>query len=376
MPFSTTVLAPSFVTKMVSRILVPGNTIQRFLGFEEGGRNVEDSPGDGVRQYSYDIFDNVRSIAKGRVPGTGPATVSLNPVGVNTVTIARAYEKLNDLSYEMLSNIRQIGANAGVQDKRGMRYLENQARYLQQRQTNFREFLSWAMLRGSCTITISGDDWIYTLSGGTITLDWKIPSGNKSQLNMLGGGNLISASWATAGTDIPGDLDNISAAFQQLVGAPLKWIMTDSYVFNNVMNNTAVKAQAGTSNTAFEQYTMTEEKAPDGSSTGLRKANLKCRPWIDWYITDAGIDVNGTFTKYFSGGEMALGVDLGLGFAKMQQGSELVKESPWAPPVLQRGFHAWLREWDEAARVELQTINNLVPELTVPKALAFGDCVP
>jgi hypothetical protein len=225
-------------------------------------------------------------------------------------------------------------------------------------------------------ISISGDDWTPVLSSGTFTIDWKIPSGNKSQLNMLGGGNLISASWATAGTDIPGDLDNISAAFQQLVGAPLSWIMTDSYVFNNVMNNTAVKAQAGTANTVYDMFEMTDEKAPDGSSTGLRKATLKCRPWINWYITDAGLDVNGTFTKYFTGGEMALGVDLGLGFAKMQQGSEYVKESPWAPPVLQRGFHAWLREWDEAARVELHTINNIVPELTVPKALAFADCVP
>ena len=41
----------------------------------------------------------------------------------------------------------------------------------------------------------------------------------------------------------------------------------------------------------------------------------------------------------------------------------------------ERGFHAWLREWDEPARVELHTINNIVPELTVPKALAFADLV-
>jgi hypothetical protein len=75
------------ITKVISRIAVPGNTLQRFLGFEEGGRNVEDSPGDGIRSYSYDIFDNVRSIARGRAPGTGPGTVALNPVGTNTVAL-------------------------------------------------------------------------------------------------------------------------------------------------------------------------------------------------------------------------------------------------------------------------------------------------
>jgi hypothetical protein len=363
------------VTKVISRIAVPGNTISRFLGFDEGGKNVEDSPDDAVRSYSYDIFDNVRSIAKGRAPGTGPGTVTLNPVGSNTVTIARAYEKIPDLSYEMLSNIRQLGANAGVQDKRGMRYLESQGKFLQQRQVNFREFLSWGMLRGSVQFSISGDEWIPVLSGGNITLDWRIPAANKSQLNMLGGGDLVTASWATAGTDIPANLDSISAAFQQLVGAPLAWIATDSVVWNHVLNNTAVKAQAGTSNTAFETFEMSTEKANDGSPTGLRYATLKCRPWLKWFITDGGLDVNGTFTKYFSGGEASLGIDLDLGYAKMQQGSEYVKESPWAPPVLQRGFHAWLREWDEPARVELHTINNIVPELTVPKALAFADVV-
>ena len=376
MPLNYTVLAPSVVTKVISRIAVPGNTVQRFLGFEEGGRNVEDSPGDGIRSYTYDIFDNVRTIARGRAPGTGPGTVSLNPVGANTVTIARAYEKLTDLSYEMLSNIRQLGANAGVQDKRGMRYLESQGRFLAQRQTNFREFLSWGMLRGSVQFSISGEDWIPVLSGGHITIDWKIPSGNKAQLDMLGAGSIISASWATAGTDIPAHLDSISAAFQQLVGAPLSWIMTDSVVWNHVLNNTKVQAQSGTANTAFDLFEMTAEKGPDGNPTGLRRAVLKCRPWIEWWITDGGLDVNGTYTKYFSGGEASFGTDLNLGYAKMQQGSEYVKETPWAPPVLQRGFHGWLREWDEPARVELHTINNIVPELTVPKAIAFGDVMP
>jgi len=375
MPLNHTVLAPSVVTKVISRIAVPGNTVSRFLGFEEGGRNVEDSPGDGVRSYTYDIMDNVRSIAKGRTPGTGPGTVTVNSLGSNTVTIARAYEKIPDLSYEMLSNIRQIGANAGVLDRRGMQYLERQGRYLQQRQTNFREFLSWGMLRGSVQFSISGDEWTPVLSGGTVSIDWRIPTANKSQLNMLGGGDLITASWATAGTDIPAHLDSIGAAFQQLVGAPLSWIMTDSVVWNHVLNNTKVQGQSGTANSVFDLFEMTAEKSEDGNLTGLRRAVLKCRPWLTWYITDGGLDVNGTFTKYFSGGEAAMGVDLGLGYAKMQQGSEWVKESPWGSPALQRGFHAWLREWDEPARVELHTINNIVPELTVPKALAFADVV-
>lgn len=375
MPLDYTILAPSAVTKVISRITVPGDTLQRFWGFEPGGRNVEQAPGDGKRDYSYDIFDTPRTIAKGRAPGTGPATVKPQVVGVNTVHVARAYTKIPDLSYELLSNIRAIGENAGVLDRRGMRYLESQGRYHAQHHNNFREFLTWGMMRGNAGFKISGDDWIPVLSSPDVTIEWRIPTGNKTQLDMLGAGNILGTSWATATAPIPADLDDISIAFQQLVGAPLAWVMTDSVVWNHVMNNTDVKNQSGTANTVFEEFRMTDEKAPDGSSTGLRVARLKCRPWLTWFITDAGLDVDGTFTKYFSGGEASFGIDQGLGYARMQEGSEWVKESPWGAPALQRGFHAWLREWDEPARVELHAISNLVPELTIPKGLAFGDVV-
>lgn len=375
MPLDYTILAPSVVTKMVSRIATPGNTIQTFLGFQPGGKNVAQDTPDGVRSYSYDIFDNVRSIASGRAPGTGPSTVARNPVGTNTVTIARSYEKIPDLSYELLSNIRQIGSSASDLDRKGMRYLEAQAKFLAQRQVNFREFLSWGMLRGACGFTFSGDNWVPVLSGGNITLDWGIPAGNKTKLDMLGAGDILGASWATSSTNIPGDLDDISVGFQQLTGAPLAWLMTDSTVWNAVLNNTAVQAQAGTSQTAFELYDMTGEKNEDGISTGLKVARLRCRPWLTWLITDAGLEVNGTFTKFFNGTEIAFGIDLQYGFAKMQEGSELVKESPFAAPVLQRGSWNWLREWDEPARVELHSLSNLVPELTIPKGLAFGTAI-
>jgi len=375
MPLDYTILAPSVVTKMVSRIATPGNTIQTFLGFQPGGKNVAQDTPDGVRSYSYDIFDNVRSIASGRAPGTGPSTVARNPVGKNTVTIARSYEKIPDLSYELLSNIRQLGAGASDLDRKGMRYLEAQAKYMAQRQVNFREFLSWGMLRGACGFSFSGDNWVPVLSGGNITLDWQIPSGNKSQLNMLGGGDIIGTSWATTSTDIPGDLDDISAAFQELTGAPLSWCLTGSDVWNAVLNNTKVQSQAGTAQTAFELFDMTNEANEDGIKTGLKVARLRCRPWLTWLITDAGLEVNGSFRKFFTGGEICFGIDLNYGYAKMQEGSEYVKDNPFATPNLQRGTYSWLREWDEPARVELHSLSNLVPELTIPKGLAFADVI-
>lgn len=376
MPLDYTILAPSVVKKLISRIAVPGMTIQRFLGFEEGGSRVEQLAINGLRQYTYDIFDNVRSIALGRAPGTGPGTVKRNPVGNNTVTIARSYEKMTDLNYEMLSNIRTIGESATDLDRKGIKYLEAQGKVLQQRQLNFREFLSWGMLRGGGTgygFIFSGDDWIPVLTGAQLVIDWKIPAANKSQLNMLGAGDIIDTTWSNPAADIPGDLDGISIAFQNLVGPPLAWVMTDSIVWNHVMNNTAVKAQAGTSNTVYETFEMSGERAKDNSMTGLRYATLKARPWLKWFITDSVLEVNGTNVKYFQDGEASFGIDLAFDFCKMQEGSEWVKDSLWAPAVARQGRYDWIREEDQPAKVELHSINNIVPELTIPKALAFGD---
>ncbi|HQW51058.1 MAG TPA: ATP-binding cassette domain-containing protein, partial [Tepidiformaceae bacterium] len=43
-------------------------------------------------------------------------------------------------------------------------------------------------------------------SGGETTIDYQVPAGNLDQLDMLGGGNLLDADWATSSTDIPAHL--------------------------------------------------------------------------------------------------------------------------------------------------------------------------
>ena len=49
-------------------------------------------------------------------------------------------------------------------------------------------------------------------SGSATTIDAGVPSGHKSQLNFDGGGNLITAAWDVAGTDIMKQLDNLRYA--------------------------------------------------------------------------------------------------------------------------------------------------------------------
>jgi hypothetical protein len=376
------VLAPSVVTRRVSRIFTPGNPLTYHFGMQIGGPNVDQIVG---RAYSWDYFDHVRSIALGRSPGTGPAKVAANPVGHQTNTFPRAYQSLV-LDYEKLNNIRAIGQNAGVRDRMGMAYLDAQFVEQKSQHDNWREFQLAALLtQGQCSWQFVGDDWIPVLSLGSnpgFTLNWQIPSGNLGivspfapNLNMTGAGNIITAPWSNNTTDIGAQLDNISIGFQQLTGAPLRLAICDSLVWNMLISNSILQAQSGSVNPVFETYAQTQPlKGKDGNDLGVMEGRLKARPWIRWLITDQFLLVNGSLVKPYPGNRVTFMVEpnQGVKWLQMQEGSEPVKENPMAPAVDRQGFFSWLREWDEPCSVSLCTIQNAVVELTIPAAVAIG----
>jgi hypothetical protein len=363
-------LVPSVVTKIVSRILSPGTALQNYFGTQIGGPNVQQVPG---RAYSYDIFDNVRDIANTRMPNTGPGVVSRKIIGRQTNTMARNYDKMR-LDYETLNNIRAIGQNAGVRDRMGMKYLEKQGEQHKRTFTNYREFLMAAFLtQGTISYQFSGDVQIPVLSlGGNtgFTTDFLIPSGNKSAaipgLNPTGGGNIIDAAWSTAGTNIPLHLDSINKSFQQLVGAPLALAITDSTVWNHILNNTKLQAQGGSVNSVFSEYDMTDMKGPDGNPLGIFVATLRARPWLKWVIIDTGLNINGTYASFYDGTKVTFMIDPQYLQLSVVEGSEVVKTSPVAPAIEEYGFTFWLREWDEPAQVELHGLQNLTLEAPIP----------
>ncbi len=380
------VLTPSVVTGIVSRIYMPGNPLSRFFGGQIDGPNTKKETVLG-RAYSWDIFDNVRKAAYGRQPNTGPSTIAANPVGRQTNTFARCYEKI-PLDYELLNNIRAIGKNAGERDRQGASYLEAQARQLRQRHDNFREFMWGGFLtQGQYSFQFVGDDMVPVLSlngAPGMTVNYQIPAGNlpgftgawQANLNPLGTGNIISAPWSNNATDIATQIDQINQAFQQLVGAPLALVITDSTVWRMVVKNTSLQAQGGSVNAVFAEYEMTEERGPDGNKLGIFRARIRAVPWLEWLIVDTGLELGlpgqEVFNRWYPGNLATFLVQPDAYWLKMVEGSELVKDNPMAPAVQRYGFHAWLREWDEPARVELHALQNAILEMRIPKAIQIA----
>lgn len=387
-------LAPSVVTGIVSRIAAPGNVLQRMFGMEIGGRNINRVSG---RAYSWDIFDNARTVAVGRAPGTGPAAVALNPVGRMAGTFPRTYEK-GIVAYELLANLRKIGANAGERDQMGASYLKVQAEYMKLRTNNFRELmLAGVLTQGGFNLIYSGDNWYPTFaalgSNPGVAVPFQIPSGNigvqngafAANLNPTGAGNIISAAWSNTATDIPTQLDQINQAFQNLTNAPLGVAITNSTVWRFLLKNTQVQNQAGTASTGYLDYDRENVNNENGVWTGLFKARLKAIPWLEWWIYDGGLEAPGlpngaggsfvaSYAPFYPTTQCLVSFLAApyQSYLQMMEGSEPVKDNPMAPAIERYGSWFWLREWDEPAKVELHGLCNAIPQLQIPKAIMIG----
>lgn len=380
------ILTPSVVTKIVSRVRTPGNVLSRMFGFEIGGRSVTKVPG---RTYTYDLFDNVRSVARGRAPGVAAASVAANPIGNVQITLARSAEKLA-LDYELVNQIRSLGADAGTRDRMGAKYIERQAKILRMRQDNLREFITAGAIfnGGIYGFFLNGDDWVPTFdtSGTYISVDHRIPSSNilrggsfAAGLQMGTGANIIDATWATASTDIPLHLEKISDAFMALVGQPLRYVFLDNITKLYVMQNDKVRQLAGTSNTPFSAYDKLETKNPDGTDAGVYQFTFKGMPQYTFMSYGGALDLvtssgsaTPTSTKLLQDSYCSFMIEPDDSWFQMVEGSEIVKDNDMAPPVEREGHYSWLLEKADPARFELHNLQSVGLEINVPKGLALA----
>jgi hypothetical protein len=119
------------------------------------------------------------------------------------------------------------------------------------------------------------------------TVDMQVPAGNKDQLDILGGGDLISADWSTAGTDINQDIINIKSAALKKNGYPLAYAFYGSSILQYLIDNTSLKNLIN-GNPGFAQAFL-QGDIPDGFM------GLKWRPAYDMFYEDA----DGTIQSWF-----------------------------------------------------------------------------
>lgn len=358
------VLAPKTVVKAVNQLNLPGTTLQRLFGWHFSGTNKMQQSG---RNFSYDVVESTRRIATGR--NAGAASSRQQPQAVATVngTFPRAAETISLLDEDLL-NRRRIGGPSDDLDARGETFVTRQEAYLAQRFANLIEFQTAAMLRGVYSYLEDGDDLRHGFSGGLVDVDFQIPAGNKDQLNMLGGGNILAADWATTSTDIPKHLHQINAALVQLTGLGLAHVVLTSVGWQYLVNNTKVQAQGGSANVVFDSL--------ERKGAGEFSVVLRAMPWITFHVIDYGLDIwNGStevFTKLIPDTHAAFFPEPSRRWTQFLEGSEIVTDGPNGAKSEQFGFHPFAYPVHDPSGWNLSAVFNGIPALYLPAAVAYG----
>ena len=365
-------LGSTTVTRAISRIKTPMSRFQTHLGWNPGGFAESDQGG---KTFGYDVFNRTRLIAKGRPPGTGPATRAPQVLGHVTAAAYRAHEKVTLLE-ERIYRTRPIGGQWGTVDARGQRYVTRQEDYLAQLFRNNREFQASRFYRGSFQVLIDGDDWIPVDTGGTFTVDNKQPAGNRAQLNMLGAGDIIGTTWSdTANATIFEDVMAVNAAYEQLHGRPLRHAWMTSVGINNVFNNAGLQSLSGTANRVFTTFEPTGLQSPDGIEDTGFTVRFEALPWLTWHVYDGGLDVNGTFTKYIEDTACAMSPEPSADWAEWYNGSEIVAENVMSPGRERFGMAGWSTRVIDPAGFEIKSLDVGLGILYIPSVPVYATVV-
>jgi hypothetical protein len=358
------ILAPKTILHAVSQMALPGTTLQRLFGWGISGGNTERTSG---RSFAYDILDNSRRVATARVPGQASSRQAPQKVGSVAGTFPRSAETISLLDEDLL-NRRAFGNRGEELDYGGESYITRQEAYLAQRFANLIEFQTAAMMRGSYSYLDDGDVLRHGFSGGALTVDYQIPSGNEGQLDMLGSGEILDADWSDAGTDIPLHLQNINSAMLQLTGMGLAHVVLTSAGWRYILSNTAVQEMGGSMNAPFESMERT--------ATGEFEAVLRALPWIKFHIVDYGLEIwNGTsevFTKLIPDDHAAFFPQPSPRWVRYLEGSEIVTEGPGGQRAEQFGFYPFAWPTHDPSGWELSAVMNGIPALYTPQAMAYG----
>lgn len=396
-----TLLTPQVILRAVSRIRKMQGRLGRWIGFQPNRFNPDTVSLEGPNSINGDtrfasvrIDDVTRTTAKGRAPGNGPASVPPNPVGEFRVACSRFHEKVRLLG-EFLGNLSPIiGPNSQI-DTGGQSYIARQTMHLAEKYNNTIEVLTTGMLQDNLYFQMSGDNLLPVIgapTGGNLgfQIPFQVPSGNKSQLNMLGTGSIIQTGWQNVGAPIIKNCIQIDAAMTQLSGYTLKHVWMNSLLWYNVLLNTEVRNTAGTSNTPFAEYDRVAEKASDGMPQPEFAAQLRGIPWVTWHAANDVVVTGGDIDPTWSQGaadvtagrtsvvkvipdNMAFFLpDPSPDWTQIFLGAEYISENAGQPMQLKRGYTFW-REWiTQPSCIELIALMNCIPLLYVPKAVVPG----
>jgi Phage major capsid protein E len=392
-------LSYPFIAGRISRLGVVGSVMSSFYGvnLRTEGKGKQAKVVTGARRRSakrdivYDVMDNSRLTLPFSSPGAEANRVERAPIATQTVRGLRMYNAL-PFRYEDLRDFRVMGsANPSVVDPMAASYIGLQMDRLIQRSMNTREFMFTRMLKGSVQLSMHNNAWYPVLSGGQVTVDYRLPAGHRTQLAIggtNGSTNIISASWANPATDVPAQLHELRSVAARVSGIEPRKIWMNSVLFGLLQNNTVLQRVGGTAFKVFETFSRREVSPSsvadvNGSwSTPHYYYQFRGMPQMDIHVYDGGITLpsptdpqvdstTANWTKFIGDTEVIITPDPSFtDWFDLYDITEVIQEQAETGPVEVSGFHAWSRRiMQGTAGEELHLLDNFAYAMPIPNAI-------
>lgn len=271
--------------------------------------------------------------------------------------------------------VAKLRSQAGAVQKWGSEIVAKRAGQFTQRFVNLRR-AAWYQALTEGKIWLDSEGNLVHRSGlAAITIDFAIPAGNKTYLNALGEGNIISASWATAATDIPNQIAGIQIAAAQLSGYPITTVYYGKNIPSYVSKNTAMKEYLKLNPTSNEAVRRGE--IPDGFM------QLKWRPAYTAFFEDS----KGTNRRFWGDDICVFTPDESdMGWWGFIEGSypiptdvgQMYGDAIQALNALQTvfGLFGYAQVTNDPVGIRQYGGDTFLPVICVPKAVFIGNVTP
>lgn len=366
------------ITKVVSRFKTPLSLMQSFYGMQVGGPAAQNASG---RYVGWDIFDTTRMIARARAPGAPPSTRTQKPVGHVSAQVMRLHEKIPILQ-EQVARTRPLGSQFGTVDGAGQAYVRRQLEYGTRLFRNAREFMVSRLFRGGWGVTFSGEDWYFVEKGaGMFDVDMQVPATNLDKLDLGTGSDIITSSWEDPGTQVISQILQINAAFERLQGRPLRHIWINSTTFGWLLLNIELAQVGGSAYRIFDSMTRREMRSEEGIPDSGFDVIFRALPLWTFHVYDGVLATTTSETdstdaanvsKIIPDNKAIFTPEPSSDWCGVINGSEYVAENVMDEGKEVFGFHNWTTRVIDPAGWELKMLDNALPALFIPKAIAYG----
>ena len=363
-------------------------TLNDLIGFESMLGTVEDVknglPADVMAPGMLNVTKTLEG-AQGsyfRVDGTretavrvayGGASIRADQKGVSKVpvTLIHSFEHI-DHTPTTLMQLQDF--DSPRRQALGAQEVGRQTGHFFQRQRNLQiSAVMSAMTLGAIYFDGSGN-LLPSSAGAVVTIDFGVPAGNQDQLDILGDGDIITASWGTAGTDIISQVHAIVTAMVQNSG----YRPTTAYYGPNVPGYFA-------SNTSMINFVKGNAAIAGALAQGIipdNTAGLNWRPLAEAFFVDEDGDIQvwtGDDTVVFAPevdrswwqyleGTYPVPTDLGVVTQNAGQMMANVAEVP--------GFFSYATLVSDPVTVRQFAGTTMLPVIAAPKAIAIADVTP